>query len=250
MFAQEKDILIAILLANAFVLLITMAYFIFAYRITKKNKQLKLDKLKLELNASERARQDIATQLHNELGPMLSSVNMRLELVKSNGPGEIDVCQQTVSRAVGMIRKFSKELSPFGILHNTLKSAMEQYIADQAMPHLIHFDIEETKDIDISPERKNQIYRLLQEIILNTIKHSGATQFAMDISKQDHQLIIRTTDDGHGFDLKQKLRKHQLGNGLNDIFNKVDIMEGSVECVTAPGKGTKYYITIPMGGEV
>lgn len=245
MLAQEKEILIAILMANGFVLLVTTVYFLFAYYMVKKNRQLKLDKLKAALFTSEEARQNIATQLHNDLGPTLATINMQLELVKINGPDMIDECQQTVSRSIKMIRHFTRELSPFGNMHFTLKMAIEQYIADQLMPNDIQFNIEEKATYSLTSEKSNQVYRVLQEIILNTIKHSKATQFDMEISRERDHVLIRTCDNGKGFDLITKRKNGHLGHGLNDMFYRLEMMNGELEC-KSDKTGTRYHMLIPM----
>lgn len=245
MLAQEKDILIAFLMANAFIFIIASAYFAFAFVVIKKNRRLQIDKLQMHLQASEMARQDIATQLHNELGPLLSSVNMRLELVKVKGADQIEECQQAVSNSVKMIRQLTRELSPFGNMHLTLKMAVEHFIAEQLLLNHIQFNIVEESAYSLTPERSNQVYRVLQEIILNTIKHSKATQFDMEISGEGDQVLIRTFDNGKGFDLITKRKNGHMGHGLNDIFFRVQMMGGELEC-QSDKNGTRYHMLVPM----
>ncbi len=246
MFAQEKDILIAILLANSFIALMTIIYFVGAYFMYRKTRKLQMEKLSLELTASEHARQGIATQLHNDLGPLLSSVNMRLELVRKKGPEQIDICQETVSRSVQMIRQMTKELSPFGNLHITLKIAIEQYIADQFQSTPLQFNIKEKELPVIPPEKLNQIYRILQEIVQNTIKHARASFLDIEIEMEGGRLLVRTADDGVGFELKKTMQKNKMGCGIHHIFNRVELLHGEIECLSKPGAGTKFHMLIPV----
>lgn len=245
MFTEEKDILIAILMANGFVLLVTTVYFLFAYYMVKKNRQLKLDKLKAALFTSEEARQNIATQLHNDLGPTLATINMKLELVKIKGPEMIDDCQQTVSRSIRMIRQMTKELSPFGNLHITLKMALDQYVSELMVISQLQCNVEELDVVQLEPILCNQIYRIVQEIILNTFKHSKAKILNIELSRVRDGLLIRTSDDGIGFDVGERVGNLKLGYGLKDMYNRVSVLGGEISC-KSDQFGTKYVLLIPV----
>jgi len=90
------------------------------------------------------------------------------------------------------------------------------------------------------------VYRILQEIIQNTIKHAQATTLSIEISKENKDMLIRTADDGVGFDIKKIKRDHKLGLGVLGIQSRVDFLNGSMSINPESKRGTQYNIRVPI----
>jgi signal transduction histidine kinase len=98
----------------------------------------------------------------------------------------------------------------------------------------------------IEPEKEIHIYRTMQEIINNTVRHSGASQMDISCKVNKEQLVIDTIDNGNGFDKEQIAQGKHAGNGMRNIVRRVELLKGSLYLETAPGKGVHYTIEIPL----
>ena len=87
---------------------------------------------------------------------------------------------------------------------------------------------------------------MLQEIILNTIKHAKANTLKIEISKEGDKLLIRTADDGIGFNLERMQAENKLGLGLLGIQSRIDFLKGTTSSSDETIKGTRYNIRIPI----
>jgi two-component system NarL family sensor kinase len=88
------------------------------------------------------------------------------------------------------------------------------------------------------------IYRVIQELINNAIKHAAATQAIVQVSKTNGGLSVTVEDDGKGFDTS--ILKNAKGIGWNNIESRIDFMKGKVDIQSAPGDGTSVLIELPV----
>jgi len=89
------------------------------------------------------------------------------------------------------------------------------------------------------------LYRIIQEIIHNTIKHAGASELKIEIRQTGSLLVLLTYDDGNGFDYSLQSRKNE-GLGLRNLFSRTEMLGGSLAVESSPGKGTGFIIEIPL----
>ncbi len=106
-----------------------------------------------------------------------------------------------------------------------------------------HLDIDQNISWKSTDEIiKVNVYRIIQEALQNTIKHANAQNVTLDFSSDSSQLTIRLKDDGKGFSMK----KSKKGIGLKNIRSRVQKMNGTIDIVSAIGKGTEIHIKIPI----
>ena len=86
------------------------------------------------------------------------------------------------------------------------------------------------------------IYRIVQELINNAMKHAAAKTAIVQVTKSDHQLTVTVEDDGRGFDTA--IIKGSTGIGWTNIRNRVDFLKGKLDVNSKPGKGTSVLIEI------
>ncbi len=244
--AQQREILYAFVTISLFLALVIAIFFYFLFRQHKKYRQLQKEKLNAEISASETERNFIATELHNDLGPFLVSLKMRLHMISTNNPNELESCLEGISHAVNQIRMISRELAPMSLFTSSFLEAIELYVSDHKVREHIHVDVEVKDDIEFELERGSQVYRIIQEIIQNTIKHAQATTLSIEISKENKNMLIRTADDGVGFDMKKIKRDHKLGLGVLGIQSRVDFLNGSISINPESKRGTQYNIRVPI----
>lgn len=243
---EERKIFIAFGWA-AFYIGALMVYFIVnILRQQRKYKKLQKEKLISEIQASEIERNHIATALHNDIGPYLSSINMRLDLLKTTQPDDLAECKKALETCLMQIRALSKTLAPFSPHHNSFIDALKTYTRTINVLGKLTIEISERDHIQLSVEQNNQLYRILQEIIQNTIKHANASVLKIELSKEDQDMLIRTADDGMGYQFDALRAQHKLGLGLLGIYSRVEYLNGTLSKDDSKKRGTRYNIRIPI----
>lgn len=244
--SEERKIFIAFGIAAVY-LGALMVYFVFnILRQQRKYKKLQKEKLITEIQTAERERNAIATELHNDIGPILSSIKMRLELINTNQVQELESVKLAINKSLSQLRSISKTLAPFSKLHNSFLDALKAYAQEVNIAGGLRIEIVELDTIQLSVEQNNQLYRMLQEIIQNTIKHAKASYLKMEISKEEDMMLIRTADDGVGYKMDNVRDQHKLGLGLIGIYSRVEFLNGSISKDDGKRPGTRYNIRIPI----
>ncbi len=93
---------------------------------------------------------------------------------------------------------------------------------------------------------ENILFRVLQEVVNNIIKHAQASEVGIQFIRHEHELTILIEDNGVGFDVDRKLNDTEGGIGLKNIQSRVDFLNGQVHFDSYPGKGTTITIEIPV----
>jgi two-component system, NarL family, sensor kinase len=106
----------------------------------------------------------------------------------------------------------------------------------------------ESVDGLLAQDSEIHLYRIVQELLNNVIKHSDASEVRVHLSSQLANLILTVDDDGRGFDPDAVFGRpaNQHGFGLTDITERVRILGGKLECDSRPAKGTLWKIQIPL----
>jgi len=221
----------------------------FFYRIYMHNKEyqiLQFEKLNAEINAAKTERSSIATELHNDIVPLLATVRFRLGSIVSEKQEDIAKCDEALSVSIEEIRRMVRDLAPIEFYDKTFQQAIKDLIQNPMKSGSLVIDFREHEFVEIENDKNEYVYRIVQEIIENAIKHSAAQKLIIEISKEDQHLLIRTSDDGIGFDIEKLSSSGKKGYGLVSIENKVEFLKGSLQIKTGINKGTKYNIRIPV----
>jgi two-component system CheB/CheR fusion protein len=201
--------------------------------------------LKAVLNTQEAERVRISEALHNSLGQILYATRLKVEeFPQENGmpKGAHDKTLDLLNQAIITTRNISFELTPSILKDFGMKIALEELI-QRLQGSKIHIDC----DIEGFEERPDylvelSLYRIIQELINNILKHSGATRAFIELVKDANQIMLKVKDNGKGFDY-EKLEK-QKGLGLSSIRNRADLLGGTMKIDSHPGKGTLVTITV------
>ena len=107
----------------------------------------------------------------------------------------------------------------------------------------IHFDYFPAEELESIPENvQHDIYRMVQELLNNIVKHANAANVEIALSKQQNYLYLLIEDNGKGFDLKI----NKKGIGLRNIESRVNMLKGELTIDSKAGRGTAFNITIPL----
>jgi two-component system NarL family sensor kinase len=225
--------------------------FYFAISLIRQQKRtLELQRLNVltEINTLEKERTRIAKDLHDDLGPSLTHIKFQVVSAEA-----IDEEDQELLRNAGLqldemvqkVREIAHNMMPSVLTRKGLTTALNEYI--ESVNDSTPLKITYTHDIhtELSQEKNINIYRVLLEVIQNTLKHSKADQFLMNIKEEKGKLVILCEDNGVGFDYQSQLAS-QKGIGLRNFRSRVEIMGGRLQAASQPGKGTQYIFTIPI----
>nr|WP_295868165.1 ATP-binding protein [uncultured Chitinophaga sp.] len=223
-----------LLAIGCFLLLSIAVYSIALYRKNKKiseqqlktveqQQALKLSQTLLESQEAERTR--IARELHDGLGSMLASVKINLSDMPPDHRLNDSILQ--LDRSVGELRRIAHNLMPATLLRYGLETSLKE-LCESLMSKQLTIDLQ-CIDIQRDLPQKEQlfIYRIVQELLSNAIKHANAKNIMLQCS-QDHTIFLITIeDDGIGFDIEQAdLSK---GIGIANIQSRVAYLNGTIE---------------------
>lgn len=243
---QEAKIFVAFGLVALF---LAVVIFIFIYRLMKQQaiyRQLEREKTDAEFRAIELERNEIATELHNEIGPGLIGIRLQLLSMTSFDQATLEDCAESLSRSIHKIRGLSHQLAPLSVYNVPFQRALEQYIENIRGAGALDIRFYEEHDCELSSEAHSHIYRILQEIIINTLKHAKASRLTIETAVEGNELVIRTADDGIGFDYHARSIHTKMSMGLPSIERRVRLMQGSLHFPEDNKTGTRFNIRIPI----
>lgn len=223
-------------------------------RIIAEQKILQLEEEKKLLAArsivdgQENERKRIAKELHDGLGVLLSTAKMQFTTIKEKSPENktlIDKATKLLEQAAGDVRKISHNMMPGLLTKFGLFEAAEDLMEQVDETEELNAVCEISGDTKRLPENTEiMLYRIIQEMVNNTIKHADANNIQLHINVLPERLNITYSDDGKGFDLASKLETKSIG--LSSIQSRVNFLSGEVSIKSKSGEGVKYYIKIPI----
>ncbi len=229
------------------VVLLIVGYFIYAI-IRRQRQVLKWQqaRLKAEIETIENERKRIASDLHDELGPLLSAIKLQINHLEPIDEVEIAVLSKSSNQIDEIIKRFreiSYDLLPNTLVRKGLVKAVIEFIDKLKKAHQIEI-IFTSDTLSLSIDKEINIYRIIQEIIHNCIKHSRATVLKISIKVTTSQLVLNTIDDGIGFIYEDKI-KSSNGLGLLNLESRTEVLDGKLKVTSQPGKGTNFTVTMP-----
>ena len=135
-------------------------------------------------------------------------------------------------------------MMPNMLIKNSLTNALRDLIEKISSPKLtVNLQIEGLNN-DLDQNIQVTLYRIIQECINNTIKHSGADKIDISVIQTDHRITTEIADNGKGFDPSKVMDKRD-GLGLQNMNARIELLKGLVRIDSAAGEGTRIFIQIP-----
>ncbi len=224
--------------------------------IQKKEKILKdqeLNTIDAMIEGQEKERQRLADDLHDSVGATLSAARLQFEyLCKHIGKGVLENEDELFSKTGKLLEEAYQEIRSMAHLKNSgviatkgLLPAIQKLARNASTPRSLEIEVNDyglSKKIDASLEIS--IFRVIQELVTNIIKHSKASEATISITQHEEILSIIIEDNGIGFDVRKKINND--GMGLNSIEKRIEHLEGSIDIDSTIGKGTNILIDIPI----
>jgi signal transduction histidine kinase len=207
------------------------------------------------ITTEEKERKRFAKDLHDGLGPLLSTVKMSLSALSDRitEPTDVEILNNTnivVNEAITTIKDISNILSPHVLSNFGLLSATNSFISKINRTGSVAI----TLTSNLGDERLNSdievvLYRTACELINNSIKHSAASNIEVDLNKHGNFIILQVHDNGKGFDKEVISSEESKGMGLSNIETRVKSVNGVFILESGQGKGTQSIIRINISDQ-
>jgi PAS domain S-box-containing protein len=205
------------------------------------------------IKTEERERERFAKDMHDGLGPLLSTIKLYVDEMKSpalNDQERIDLAAtsiELIDEAVASTRNISNNLMPRIINKYGISKAIESFCEKVNKTNKIHISFEHDNiPIDFNKDMELIVFRVVSELINNTIKHAGATNISLLLIKNESKLLLFFKDDGVGFDLQSVMVAENKGMGLKNIISRIRSINGAYKFDSSPGNGFSIKIEIDL----
>lgn len=217
--------------------------------IAQAAEQLEEEKQKLILstsfNAQEKERAKISSVLHDSINQLLYGIRLHLNHLQLQHKGiEFTAIQQLLAQSIKEVRELSYQLTPSVLRDFGFVAGVKEMTKRLCTAHLkIAVQIDDATD-RLDGELQLSIFRIIQELLNNCIKHAEASKIDVQVKKEDNALCLRVRDNGIGLthQMKTALLK---GSGLRGIRNRVQLLDGKF-ILKKPDKGTDIWVKIPI----
>lgn len=235
----ESELQLHLLVVGSVTLLILSIFFsVLLIIFIRKLREKQSDLFNAVLDNQEKERKRIGRDLHDEMGPLLSAAKIQLEFLKSVDSKDVTVIsdfQKLLDEAINGIRTSVQALVPNTLYNFGLIIATKELCNKLNSPTCeIDFVYDASLSFDI-PVQLN-IYRIIQELLNNAIKHAKANRIKIRFINKDDIFILKVEDNGIGF--KMGSIKKQDGIGLKNIHSRVGVLNGKLFFKSEFNKGT------------
>ncbi len=255
---DSRDIIIMIV-SWTIVLLILLGFiisFIFLYKNRQAKHQREMEMithvynqeiLRTQLEIREQTLKNIAQEIHDNVGQVLSLVVLNLSAIESGGP-KIERITSLVEKAVTDLRNLSKTMDPENISTLGLADAIqfELDLLEKSGVHRTKFALTGTER-KLNGSEEIVIYRIVQESLSNIIKHAKATEVIIDMEYTDDWFTLVVSDNGIGVIQSQLPGNgmYKTGAGIRNMKNRAELIGASLQFESEPGKGTSISLKLP-----
>lgn len=229
--------------------------FIYMEKMESETRENEKRLLSVMIQAEENERKRLAKDLHDGLGPLLSTVKMSLSALKKNETDTtnkeiINNLENVTIEAIRSIKDISNNLSPHVLDNLGLDKAINNFLQKIITTGKIKINYQS----NIANHRFDQnteavIYRVLCELINNTIKHAKAKNISIILGFDLMGIKLNYKDDGSGFETNALFKAKEKGTGLYNIISRIHSLKGNVIFNSNYGNGTEVLIEIPFNHE-
>ena len=223
----------------------------------QERQQLERQRASAVLEAEETERRRIGADLHDGVGQLLTAAKLNLHalgesLMPAHSPEQcalLDTALSVVDESFREVRNISHNLMPNALRRGGLGSAVRDFLGKTSPDGRLRFSLSMVGMDDngrLAPEVEAVLFRVIQELVQNIVKHAAATEVSLHLGRQAHELTVLVEDNGVGFE--PGTLDHAAGIGLKNIASRVAYLGGSVHFDGRPGHGTSVSLEIPIFG--
>jgi signal transduction histidine kinase/TPR repeat protein len=205
-------------------------------------------RFKAIIEAEERERSRIAQELHDGLGQMLSTARLNVAGLEDSIIEEdrewLEKSLKIIDDACIEVRHISHNMMPSALIRLGLMPAIQELVNNINSAKNLKVALNTNLSGSLGKSLDITIYRIIQEVLNNMIKHSKADQIHLDIHRENETLRISIKDNGVGFDTS--MLKESKGMGWKNVFSRVSLMDGDINVDSQPPNGTLVFIQLKL----
>lgn len=225
------------------------AHKLFKYiaRLNRQRQLLNKRILTAVLRTEEKTRSRFSKELHDGLGPLLSSAKMSLSALarEERDPEQREIIANTtyvIDEAIRSLREISNNLSPHVLIDFGLARGVQNFIDRSAAMHNVKIRFTTNLRTErYDPDTEVILYRVICELINNSLKHSGCKSINLSLSQSSGSLSLEYTDDGRGFNPQAMM---DCGMGLSNIASRINSLGGRFQITSSRGRGMRASIHV------
>lgn len=243
----EKDIYSALIIAFGLIGVILFYFLWSVIRQQRRYQALANAKINAEIATLEKERKRIASDLHDDIGPLLSAIKLQMTSIKPIDEGENEVLRRSgeyIDEVISKMREISNDLLPNILVRKGLVTAIERFI-EKLPPSGMHVVFESSLTQRPLAEIEINLYRIVQEVVHNTLKHARASQLRIELRQEKDRIVLATADNGVGLPLNFEARK-EPGLGLLNLQSRTEVMGGEFFVESRPEVGVSFLFEIPI----
>ncbi|MCW3088128.1 MAG: hypothetical protein JWQ78_1514 [Sediminibacterium sp.] len=240
---------ILLLLITLFIVMLVMAYLKRDLKHLKEKETMEEDfekqLLQSQLETQEETLNQLGNELHDNIGQLLNSTKLLIGVAQrslSNPPDTLITADETLAKAIQELRSLSKSLNKEWLEQFNFIENIEAEINRINSARTLHIYLSSPGALPLKADEQIILFRIVQEILQNAMKHSAAKNVYIRIKEESEVLTISVTDDGIGFEALEKSH----GVGMMNIRHRTHLLGGTVQWRSAPGKGTVVIIQLPV----
>ena len=253
-FPMEISVWLGVVVSVALSIGVMYAHKLFRYieRMNRHSQTVNKRILTAVLRTEEKSRSRFARELHDGLGPLLSSAKMSLSAVSCEGMDDerraiVENTAYVIDEAIRSLREISNTMSPHVLADFGLVRGVQNFIQKCTGMH----DVKIRFMTDLRSERFDAnveviLYRVICELINNSLKHAACTEISLSLSQGNGRLSLDYSDNGRGFDPQAMM---DCGMGLSNIASRVHSLNGTFDIRGRKGKGMSAAVRIGVGEE-
>lgn len=221
-------------------------------RNIKERKEVEKKLLNAIIETEEKERQHFAEEIHDGLGPLISSMKFNLYILKEHQTGvkankAIENLFELVNESSINIKEISNQLSPYVLKDYGLLAALKSFCNKIKSNDTKEINIyEDINDVKFNERDEVVLYRVITELINNTYKYAEATRIDISFSIENKVLIIHYKDDGKGFNINNIKETGKIGYGLVNIGNRLKSIGCKFEIITEENKGFVFNMKLKL----
>ncbi len=249
---QDTQLLVILVVLLVLFLLAVIIFVLFSVFMKRKNslvrEQIEAEKryeraiAETQIEIREETLRNISWELHDNIGQLLTLAKIKAQ--NSEGADEMLEVADTIGTGLQELRALSRAINPEALNGQSLIRSLEIEVARFNRLKYLTADYELLGDpVSIDPKVEVVLFRILQEFMSNTMKHSKASSLKLSVQFKAHELEISALDNGVGFD-SEKLR--DKGIGLSNIEKRASLINASAKINSIPGAGTRLVLNYPF----
>lgn len=258
---DNKNILNIVLLTLVGILILLAVLFVKNYKQKLILRQKRIAELEIQqqlmateavLSGEEKERVRVAKDLHDGLGGLLSGIKFSFQNMKGNltipaeNENEFNKGMKMLDTSIDEIRRIAHNMMPETLVKFGLDTALEDFCfnIDQTRNIGVNYHSIGMKDYTLEQSKAINIYRIVQELVYNALKHAQAKSIIVQLIKNEDNLSLTVEDDGIGFDTKT-IEKNK-GIGWTNIYSRINFLKGKLDMQSHPGKGTSVHLNFEL----